>query len=106
MNDIVERLRRLPEFFEPSNRLGLEAADEIERMRDTIDGEADESASTIAHLNSEINWQKGRAEAAEAKLSKAVEALEAIKRGGFNGASTWLQGIARATLKEIGGDDA
>jgi hypothetical protein len=68
--------------------------DIVERLRD-------------CHANYDcIGEAADEIERLQAKLSKAVEALEAIKRGGFNGASTWLQGIARATLKEIGGDDA
>lgn len=137
MPDLVERLRAVNQDVTQPWKLCAEAADEIERLhaaledandtpawdalklakaeierlRDTIDGEADESASTIAHLNSEIKHWK-------AKLYKAVEALEEIARqkkldemvlyfaADIEGGYDMCIDTARATLKEIGARDA
>ena len=86
MNDIVERLRDTngPDAMLMGYQLRLEAADEIERLRaqfeaerkqldaalQAMEGEADESASIIAHLRT----------VAEAKLATAVKALEPFVR--------------------------
>jgi len=51
----------------------------------------------IEELEGAVDWQRGRAETAEAKLAKAVEALDRIQDGSYGK----LAAIARTTLAEL-----
>lgn len=108
MSDIVKRLRDVEAWCHVST--AKEAADEIERLR----AEAETMrADCERELREAYADYRESAEAAEAKLSKAVEALEFFadnhnwrlnrpldpNGSNFDGTSR-----ARATLKEIGGD--
>ena len=82
-DDLVKRLRMVTGFirFETGDRIAAsaclseEAADRIEQL-----------AAINEELEAAVDWQIGRAEAAEAKLAKAVEALDdALLTGYFGG---------------------
>ena len=123
MTDLAERLRNLADWHGPeAAALMKEAADEIERLRAAL-AEAEEG---VKAQNGVVVGFAQRVNAAEAKLSKAVEALEPFAT--FASAPTFDRlpkempmtmgsGFARkqvtvgdflnalATLKEIGGGD-
>lgn len=61
----------------------------------------EEAADRIEELESAVDWQRGRAETAEAKLAKAVEALMLIAYVEFEEKLSADKETARITLAEL-----
>jgi hypothetical protein len=104
--ELVKRLRKRQEFesidgykwIEWKDEDALEAADRIEALTVERDDFADQIANFLPAVNREAVEQRARAEAAEAKLAKAVRGLNAI---GVWGEDTYARDMARTTLAEI-----
>jgi hypothetical protein len=107
-NDLIKRLRKRREFefidgyerVEWEDEDALEAADRIEELeRERDEAEANETLCS----NMAVNYFE-RAETAEAKLAKAVEALREIERHSSH-ANYILVRFARIALAELEGGE-
>ena len=101
--ELIARLRELDTWVETADIPDL-AADRIEALTAERDDFADQISELLPSVNREAVEQRQRADAAEAKLAKAMEALGRIAddcEADYPPSHGAIKHDARATLAEI-----